>query len=107
MTEPSWTPEDVELLVSVVNDNRGRYSDIIAERVLAALAEAGRLAPAGAAEQWSVRVKRSGYVTPLPLSEESARDIAAGNHPTPVEVVRRWTTPWLPVDATDTPKEKP
>ena len=49
-SEHLWTPELVELVANAITDNgAGRWPETTAEavRVLAALAEAGRLLPAG------------------------------------------------------------
>jgi hypothetical protein len=76
-----------------------------AERVVAVLAEAGRLREPGDVEQWAWDCGDRSLASPCvhPLDNEArARRMATANGGS---VLRRRVGLWLPVEPTDTPKE--
>jgi hypothetical protein len=100
-------PELVELVAAVIHRrdcNCGAWDDASREQasdVLAALAEAGRLLPADAPVEWSVRFA-DGTVMSQIFTEEGARAHAAlytAAVDDPAEPVWRRVGPWQPASS--------
>jgi hypothetical protein len=98
-------PEDVWLLEKAHQDwgRRPATGQSLWEAQAAALAEAGRLLPAGAEVQWGVQVSPPSLIYGdgvVVFAGEIGARLYAGQHGKPV--VRRVAGPWLPVEPTDT-----
>jgi hypothetical protein len=103
MSDPLWTPEDIELVAMALQDapwpcehgniqgDRHTCSACLATAILAALAETGRLAPRCTEEE------------PCKQCNVLLRDLGYGPYDEPEEVrLAVHGVPWLPVSVTTT-----